>query len=219
MMKTYFGCGIAAAAAFVFMGLQTGLFGLNRHSAFDEEQAEVVAATRKRAKERAKFPDDLAPAARAQPVAVAADFKVADKPHKLAFLKANGALHPWHNDSIDYNEDWTATSVEETELVIIVSGQSKSMIERVTFSNGPPVDRNRWELEASVVEAKTGRVLAQRSFVNLPRAVRPQEAYELTALGSPVHILTVFNWVAGQAKKGFSAATNAKPLVTVLENQ
>jgi hypothetical protein len=205
---------------FFFMGLQTGAFGPNRGRVNDEEKQEAKAApVKKTAPARAKFPEDLAPAARAQPVPAAAAFAVANKPHKLAFLKPNGAPHKWQQDAEGYSEEWAALSVEETELVVIVSPQTKTMIERVSFINGPPIDRERFELEASVVEAKTGKVLANRMFVNMPRAIGRQEEYEVTALGSPVRYLTVFNWVAGQARAGFSAAQNAAPLVTTVERQ
>lgn len=216
-MKTFIGCMMAATAAFLFMGLQTGLFGPPRSSG---ESREVEAVAKKPTTPRAKFPEDLAPAARAQPVAVAAMFTPnSEKPHKMVFLKVNGAPHDWQKDAGDYHEEWIATNVEETELVVVVSGQTRSVIDRISFVNGPPIERERWELEASVVEAKTGKVLATRRFVNLPREIRQMEAYETTSLGAPVKYLTVFNWVASQCRGGFSATPNLPPIVTVEQRQ
>ena len=86
MLKTILGVSLATAAAFVFMALQTGLISTKRPLS-EEELAEVKAvAAKKVAPARARFPEDLAPAARAQPVAAAADFAVANKPHKLAMF-------------------------------------------------------------------------------------------------------------------------------------
>jgi len=220
MLKAIIGGAVAAAALFFFMGLQTGAFGPNRGRGNNEENQESKEArAKKTAPARARFPEDLAPAARAQPVPAAAEFAVANKPHKLAFLKPNGAPHKWQEDAEGYSEEWAAISVEETELVVVVSTQKIDMIERVHYQNGPPIDRNRFELEASIIEAKTGKVLANRTFISMPRKTVNQELYEVTALGSPVRYLTVFNWVASQARTGFNAAQNAAPLVTTVERQ
>src|SRR5437762_587093 len=92
MLKAIIGGAVAMAALFFFMGLQTGAFGPNRGRDNDEEKQETKEArAKKTAPARARFPEDLAPAARAQPVPAAAEFAVANKPHKLAFLKPNGA--------------------------------------------------------------------------------------------------------------------------------
>jgi hypothetical protein len=216
-MKTVFGCSMAAVAAFAFMGLQTGLFG-PRASKSSDEPAEVK-VVKKSAVVRAQFPEDLAPAARAKPVAAAAEFKVGDRPHKMVFLKVNGAPHEWQKDAGDYNEEWIATNVEETELVIVVSRQTRSVVDTKSFSNGPPIERERWELEASVIEAKTGKALANRRFINLPREIRNLEAYETTSLGAPVKYLTVFNWAMNQSKFGFNSASNLAPITTVEKRQ
>lgn len=217
MQKSVMACIIAGGAGFLFMGYQTGMFGSGR-SPSDVPEVKVEAKVEVK-KPLAKFPEDLAPSARAQPVAAAADFKVAEKPHKLVWLKVNGTPHAWQKLAGDYHEDWTATNVEETELAVIVSGQTKTNVEHITFVNGPPVDRVKWEVEASVVEAKTGKVVANRTFVNMPRPIRPREAYELTELGQPVQYLTVYEWVANQSRRGWSASQNAKPLVITVEKQ
>jgi hypothetical protein len=220
MLKAIIGGAVAMAALFFFMGLQTGAFGPNRGRGSNEENQETKEARAKKSAPRARFPEDLAPAARGQPVPAAAEFAVGNKPHKLAILKPNGAPHKWQEDAEGYSEEWAASSVEETELVIIVSWpQTKTLIETVHFHNGPPIERHRFELEASIIEAKTGKVLANRTFISMPRKTANHELYEVTALGSPVRYLTVFNWVASQARSGFNAAQNAAPLVTTVERQ
>ena len=86
----------------------------------------------------------------------------------------------------------------------------------------PPPDLHKlqiaWE-EWERGEQPPGKVLANRAFVNMPRTIARQELYEVTALGSPVKYLTVFNWIAGQSRSGFSATQNAAPLITVVERQ
>lgn len=214
-MKTFFGCTTAAALAFLFMGLQTGLFvthPVDSETEVEGEEAPPTAVVQK--KKRAKFPEDLAPAARAKPVAAAAEYRPSDdKAHKLVCLKVSGGLHPWQEDVVSYSEEWAAGNVEETELVLVVAPQVRKTIQKISFVNGPPVERNQWEVEISVVEAKSGKVLGNRSFVNIPRPIRNLEEYELTALGSPVKYLHVFNWLQNQARAGFPNRTDTSPII------
>lgn len=215
-MKTAVAFVMTSAAAFLFMGFQTGLFGPARTDLDDAEAVAVRKANEEKPAARSQFPQDLAPAARAQAVPTAAAFEVADKPHRIVFLKPNGAPHAWHAKAIDYGEEWAGTSVENTELVVVVSPDVRTVVEHCTFVNGPPIDREKWELEASVVEAKTGKVLASRRFINMPREIQNREAYETTSLGRPVRFVTVFEWVQRQSRLGFPQP-NAKPLVTVVD--
>ncbi len=221
-MKSYLLCAAIGGAAFVFMGLQTGMFG-NRgamRDGDDEEPTEIVESKpelqKKETLPATRFPEDLVSLARAQAVPHTADYKAGSGPHKMAFLKVNGTLHPWQESHLGYNEDWCAERVEEIALAVIVGTQRKTFIQRVTFAQGPPVDRFKWELEASVVEAKTGRVLANRTFVNQPRGIRRLEDYGLTVIGQPVHYRVVFAWVSSQARLGFPEPSNLNPIVTTV---
>jgi hypothetical protein len=216
MVKALVVVSLVVVVVLFFGALYSGIIGPDRTRVGADENQEVQPEP---PVARAKFPEDLAPAARAQPVAGAADFAIANKPHKLAFLNPNGALHKWQENAVGPTEDWAATKVEETELVVVVTPQTKTMIERARLRNGPLVDRNRFELDASVIEAKTGKRLATRTFVNMPRPIARHESFEGTAFGSPVRYSTVFHWVAAQARYGFTAAANSQPLVTVVEER
>ena len=68
-----------------------------------------------------------------------------------------------------------------------------------------------------MVEAQTGKVLGNRVFVNMPRGIKPLEAWELTAIGQPVSFSTVFRWVSSNAKTGFPPEDDPKPLINVVD--
>jgi hypothetical protein len=224
MLKPIIACVSISGLAFLFIGLQTGLFG-NRPPDDDEEEGQVVsvesrpAGSSKKKKDepppRAKFPDDLQPAARAMPVEKAAAYASGERVHKMVFMRANGALHPWHQTHSEYHEDWCAENVEETELIVVIGVPHKTFVDRTAFFQGPPVERFRWELEMSVVAAHTGRVLANRLFLNVPREIRKVEDFGLTSIGQPVHYRNVFNWVSNNSKVGFVSPV-AGPIISVV---
>src|SRR5262245_35981830 len=210
-MKVLLICASLSAMVFVAMGLQLGMFGENRRTG---ERRVVV--PKKAAAPKARFPEDLAPAAQGQPVAAAADFEPGDRPHKLVFLKSDGELHPWHEDHGGYHEDWWTMSVEKTELVVVIGKTRKIALETIRYPNGaPPITRYQFDLEAALVEAKTGQVLANCVFQNMPRQILRLESWERTALGAPVSYQTVFQWAAGIAQAGPPANPNQMPIVNV----
>lgn len=212
-MKVILICASVSGLVFVAMGLQLGMFGSNRRAS---TEAPSVAVEKKPAAPRGKFPEDLAPAAQGQPVAAAAAFEPGDRPHKLVFLKSNGELHPWHEDHSGYHEDWWTLTVEKVELVVVIGNARKFALETIYYpNNAPPITRYQHDLEAALVEAKTGEVLANCVFQNMPRQIYQKESWERTALGAPVSYHTVFHWAAGIAKAGPPANPNQLPFVTV----
>lgn len=201
-MKPYLICAFFCTIGFFAMGMQLGLFGNQQAETYDDEP-DVVEEEKPAPPKRAKFPDELAPAARTHPVPIAANFVVSNEPHKIVFMRPNGALHPWHEDHVAYHEDWYTERVEEAELIVVVGNASKHQVEVVHYANNAPsITRYRYQLDASIIEAKTGNVLTYRSFHNIPRPARPREAWELTAIGAPVSYHTVFRWAADIAKYG-----------------
>jgi hypothetical protein len=212
-MKTYLMCAIVTAVGFFATGMQLGLFGNQRKltNFLPGEDTKPLVV-------KAKFPQELAPAGKAQPVPVAAAYEPGDRPHKMVFLKPSGGLHAWHDSLSGYHEEWYADSVESTELVVVVGVGRKLEVSHHTYPNGaPPITRYQYDLEASLVEAKTGRVLAHRWFQNRPRGIRPTEAWELTAIGSPVSYQTVFRWASNIAKFGPPANADTSPIITIIE--
>jgi hypothetical protein len=212
-MKTYMVCGTLCVVGFLAMGMQLGLFRPGAANAIADDADEGSEA--KKPVARAKFPIDLAPAAKAQPVPPAASFTPSDKPHKIAILKTTGSLHEWQDSIAGYHVDWAAERVEETELVLVVGGHRKIQVSHHTYPNGaPPITRYQYHLEASLIEAKTGHVIAHRLFQNRPRQIRPVEAWELTAIGQPVSYQTVFRWASHIAKFGPPEQPDPTPIVT-----
>lgn len=211
-MKTFALCGGIGGLAFILAGMQAGIF--NNGPA--PLPAEVVAQKKVEAKPvKARFPQDLAPAARAEPVPMAAAYKANAESYKVAILKSTGALFEDWQEKV--KEEWQAESVEETSLVLVLGPQKKIFVELVPYPNGaPPISRYKFEVEASVVEAKTGKVLANRVFVNNPRNIQRTETWETTALGSPVEFRTIFYWMTSGARAGFPATDSSKPIVNVV---
>jgi hypothetical protein len=219
-MKSYFVCALLCMFGFFAMGMQLGWFRPVSEAEFEEEaeaSAEVLEEEEQPLVKRARFPIDLAPAAKAQPVPEAAAFEPGDRPHKLALFRANGNLHEWHDNLEGYHPDWCAYTVEETELVVVIGGYRKIKLSYHTYPNGaPPVTRFQYNLEASVIEARTGRVLAYRQFQNIPRPLRQVEDWSLTMIGAPVNYRNVFRWASGIAKWGQPAVIDTAPLITIV---
>src|SRR5688572_2256409 len=144
LMKLYLICGFFCCIGFFAMAMQLGYFGNHPAEAAeetlvpDEEDPEgeakpvepkpVEPKPRKAAQPkklipvRAKFPQELAPAAKAIAVPIAAPFVPDDRPHKIVFFKATGDLHSWQETHSARNEEWSTTRVEDTELVVVVGG-------------------------------------------------------------------------------------------------
>jgi hypothetical protein len=213
-MKTVAIWTVISAVAFIAMGFQMGIFRHERAASDDEAAVEEEQPARV-AKPGTKFPDDLAPAAFANPVPTAAPYKYGNDPHPMVVLAMNGVLHPWH----EYvREDWAAESVATTQLVVVLGNPKKSFVSHHTYAGGaPPITRWLFELEVSVIEAKTGRILANRLFRNEPRPLMRVEAWETTAIGKAVSFQQVFHWVSRTSKVGFPENHVASPIVTVVE--
>src|SRR5580700_6728162 len=111
-MKVIAVCMGLSFVAFLAMGLQMGLLNTGRLRGDDAVTAGEPddAAT----KSKSKFPEDLAPAARAEAVKGAAEYKLGPRPHPMVFLKLNGELHSWQEGM---REEWQAENVQSTELV------------------------------------------------------------------------------------------------------
>jgi hypothetical protein len=188
--------------AFLVMGYQLGLFELPEEG--DEEQTVAAAAMEKKPEPAgSQFPDDLAPCCSGAPVPQAAAYDPNSRePHRLTFLYEDGKLRSDWQEMLD--EDWVAEKIDQTELVVVVSKDTKSLLGIQYYPNGaPPIHRYQYDLYIRVIAAKTGRVLARNHFVSTPRGIRRVESWELTAIGQPVSFTTVFNWVKSHALAGF----------------
>jgi hypothetical protein len=202
------GMGLAAVA-FLAMGLQMGLLPTGRFRGVDAattEQPDFAPG-----KGKSKFPEDLAPAARAEPVRAAAEYKFGPTPHPMVFLKLNGELYASWMEGM--REEWQAESVASTELVVVVGTPKRIFVNRIDYPGGaPPITRYIFELEISVIEAKTGRILANRLFRNLPRNIQQMEEWRTTAIGRAVSMQQVFAWVSATSKTGFPSAHDPAPI-------
>jgi hypothetical protein len=190
-MKTALVCVVCALGAFAGMHFYLS----DQGGAAPEAPAE--APHKEAAAPPARFPQDLAPAARGEAVPRAAAFNASSETHPCAVLNRNGKLHEWHQR---LQPDWQADSVETTELVIVVGTQLKTLLQIQTYPNGaPPVRRYRYDLDVWLVEAKTGKTIASKRFTSIARPIMPRELWELTELGDPVDWSTVSSWVREQA--------------------
>jgi hypothetical protein len=211
-MKTVAVWSGISALAFVIIGAQMGVFSKDRRGD-DAETVEEQPA--KPATPGATFPDDLAPAAQAKPVRAAADYKPNSDPHPVVFLRLNGTVHPWQET---VREDWRADTVATTELAVVLGVPKKVFVDRTDYVGGAPsITRYIFELEVSVIEAKTGRILANRLFRNTPRPVQRREAWEITGIGKAVSQQQVFSWVSRLAKSGFPETHDPTPIITQVD--
>lgn len=186
------GCG---TFAFILLGFQMGMFSPAEPRPKDDSPPPPIVDK----KPPVPFPEALSPACKGQPVHEAADIdpKAEKTSYRFVFLKAAGGLHSWHDN---LKSEWQAETVEETQLVIVLGPQRKTLLSVQHYPNGAPsVSRYKFEMEASLVAAKAGRVLAQKRFVSMPRPVAQVESWELTAIEQPVAFSTVYNWAASQA--------------------
>jgi hypothetical protein len=190
-MKTAALCVLCALGAFFVMFLhQTGQFGTPDNGPAPKEEA-------KQKLPPAKFPADLAPASRGQPVPRATPFVKDAETHGTTVLTRKGTLHPWHER---LHPDWHAESVESTELVLVVGNQTRTILQVVTYPNGaPPITRYRYDLDVWLVEAQTGRTIKSKQFSNTARPVLPRELWEITELGDEVQWTTVAAWMREEA--------------------
>jgi hypothetical protein len=200
------GMGLSSVA-FLAMGLQMGLLTPGRLRGDD---AGTLVEPDPAQKSKARFPEDLAPSARAEPVPAAAEYKFGPTPHPIVFLKLNGELHSWQEGM---REEWQAESVPTTELVVVVGTPKRIFVNRIDYAGGaPPITRYIFELEISVIEAKTGKILANRLFRNLPRNIMPVEEWRTTSIGRAVSVQQVFSWVSQTSRTGFPAAHDSTPI-------
>jgi hypothetical protein len=207
-MKTFAFLFALSAVAFLVFGYQTGLLEMPGVEVEGTATTQAVEQDSKQAPDAAgrQFPEDLEPACRGAAVPGAAVFDPkSGRPHRLVFLYDTGKLRSEWQEMLD--EDWLAERVEQTELVVVVSKDEKTLINVQYYPNGaPPISRYQYDLYIRVVAARTGRVLARNHFVSTPRRVRGTESWELTAIGQPVSFTTVFNWVKSHALAGFPTA-------------
>jgi hypothetical protein len=211
MLAIWAGVG---AMGFMFIGMQVGLFQPRQKAdkSAQEDEARPDAAP---AKPVAKFPQDLAPCAQAKPVPAAAEYQFGPEPHPVVFLRLDGSLHPWQEHVRD---QWQAETVAQTELAVIVGTPRRTQVSYHTYPNGaPPITRWQFELEISVIEAKTGKILANRLFRNVPRPLMRIESWETTTIGRTVSLQQVFRWVSRTSQGGFPEAHDPNPIVTQMD--
>jgi hypothetical protein len=191
-MKTAILCVVCGTLTFlVMLGVQ---LGTEQPPPFEQENS-VADATKK----TARFPEDLARAVRGAPIPEAAAFAKSTDPHPTAVLDRSGKLHPWHERQ---PTGWRAESVEATELILILGQERRTQVQLITYSNGaPPVRRYRYELDARVVQARTGKTVAGKRFVSEARPIRSMEQWELTELGDPIECADVNQWLRETATR------------------
>ena len=202
---------VAAGVFGVGLLIQLGVMPRGNGDAKSQKEAPVKPV----AKTKARFPEDLAPAAQAKAVAIAAEYKPGAKSYRVAFVNPRGELHRWHPD---IPEDWRAATVEETELVVVMDEKQKRIfVDRINYANAPAIDRYINQVEIAIVEPKTGKVIENRMFRNLPRQVHNIEAFRTTMIGRSVQWFTVFDYVAKHSQAGFPDSAKTNTVDTIVE--
>jgi len=209
-MKIFAFCAVGCVLVFLAMGYQAGLFDDALDSVSTPEIKERAVSPKT---PRAPFPETLADVMRGKPAPQAAAYQKSQSPHRMVILDTRGQIHDWHEKVRD---EWQAESVEATELIIVCGKNIKTMIQHVTYAGAPAISRYRYDMDVSVIAAKTGELLAKKRFVSMPRAVENVEAWELTALGGPVQFRNVIDWITSQCPLGFPQ--DPSPLISLFRN-
>src|SRR5947209_12694015 len=119
-MKTFALCAICGGLAFVLVQYQiTGKF-------LGVQWATTPPPPPPPPPPRLNFPEALAVVCCGTAVPQAAAFNKTAETHPAVVLKPNGTLHKWQDR---LQPGWQAESVEETELVIILPPQVKTLIQ------------------------------------------------------------------------------------------
>ena len=79
--------------------------------------------------------------------------------------------------------------------MIVQLAEEKTLLSVHEFVDGPPIKRFQHDLKAIVYEPKTGRVLAKKTFQNIPREVKKVEIKSITELGEPVRWEECEKWI------------------------
>ncbi len=205
-MKIFAFCALGCVVIFLAMGYQAGLF-----DDITGGSSSSASPPPERAKKgpRPHYPEALAEAARGKGAPQAAEYQKVRGPHRICILDTQGKIHEWQEKLPD---DWIGDSVEATELVLVCSKNSKLMIQHIPYAGAPAISRYRFDLDVTVVVAKTGEMLIKKRFISMPRNVENVEAWELTALGGPVQFNNVFEWIVAQCPVGFPQ--DPSPVIT-----
>ncbi len=117
--------------------------------------------------------------------------------HPAVFMQIDGKPHWWVGVA---PPAWRPAAVETTELVVVIGPEGRSVLSRHEFIGddkkpAPSITRYRVTLPVRVVEARTGKLVAQQVFETTPRPVNAREPYNLTELSVPVEWSTVEAWL------------------------
>lgn len=113
--------------------------------------------------------------------------------HPLVVSLADGERHSWNND---LPEAWFPAIAEQTQLVACVGEPAEVRVELCEY-DGPDITRYRYDTRVWILEAKTGRVVAEQTFHGSePRACGYSEDYDLTEIhGIEVGYSDVESWL------------------------
>jgi hypothetical protein len=82
-------------------------------------------------------------------------------PHNAVLLASSGTTHVWSELLPD---DWAATSLSDTELVVLVSPSREVVIQSCAYNIGPNIERYRFEVDVVLCEARTGAAVASSTL-------------------------------------------------------
>ncbi len=139
----------------------------------------------------------LAAVTRGKGVRQAAAYHKTDRIHPAWCLAADGSVHAFNEEM---PAEWRAGSVEETELVIVIGPEGRTFLSHTRFVDdagrpAPGITRVRTHLMVGIVEAKTGKRVAQQHFFQDPRLLNAHEPGGFTELAEPVPFATVARWL------------------------
>jgi hypothetical protein len=137
--------------------------------------------------------ESLAPVASGQGVEEAAVFDPdKDAPYQFFILDTSGEIHPW-NDQLP--STWKPGQVSDTELVIVIA-EGLDTLNSQKYTDGGTMTRYRREVIATIREAHTGFVVAEKSFIGAAPGPFPSTRTTKTQLVGPqIDFECLNNWL------------------------
>ncbi|MEX2162449.1 MAG: hypothetical protein WD751_11125 [Anaerolineales bacterium] len=114
--------------------------------------------------------------------------------HPIFLEDASGASHPWN---LEMPAEWQPADADQVELVACLES-SEVMIQTCSYTGGGSIARYRYDLSAQIIEAQSGRLVAERVFQGSePRECGLTEPANLTALfGRVITFPQIKDWLA-----------------------
>ncbi|MFC2011480.1 HEAT repeat domain-containing protein [Chloroflexota bacterium] len=121
-------------------------------------------------------------------------------PHPIMVLNSAGGIH---QSIYKLPSKWVPTSIDDIELVAFIGENEQVTIETCRYSGGRTIYRKGYQTEVRLIEAQTGRVVADKVFLGSPprecelvSSFDPWEGSSKVYYGSIVQFVEIQRWLS-----------------------